>query len=155
VASLSECVATTRLIRGWSYPERRAATAPPLEKTRRPTFLSRKRQGGARKAAVAAGVREAGHSSLLVREPLAQTLATENSSRLGRFWRGELRHRSICLDSVLLGFRDMTPSTPERDSGCPVAARGNNRPHRVHFQGRWFPARMGFWRDANLHVMAE
>lgn len=47
-------------------------TAPRSRNTR-PTFLSRKRQGGARKAAVAAGVREAGHSSLLVREPLAQT----------------------------------------------------------------------------------
>jgi hypothetical protein len=65
----------------------------PARETRRPTFLSRKRQGGARKAAVAAGVREAGHSSLLVREPLAQTLATENSSRLGGFLRSELRHR--------------------------------------------------------------
>jgi len=44
--------------------------------------------------------------------------------------------------------------TPERDSGCPLAASGNNRPHRVHFQG-WCRARMGFGRDGNLHVMAE
>jgi hypothetical protein len=49
------------------------SNGPPARETRHPTFLSRKRQGGARKAAVAAGVREAGHSSLLVREPLAQT----------------------------------------------------------------------------------
>jgi hypothetical protein len=37
----------------------------------------------------------------------------------------------------------------------PLAASGNNRAHRVHFQGRWFPSRMGFGRDGNLHVMAE
>jgi hypothetical protein len=51
----------------------RKTCSNPRSRNTRPTFLSRKRQGGARKAAVAAGVREAGHSSLLVREPLAQT----------------------------------------------------------------------------------
>jgi hypothetical protein len=38
----------------------------------------------------------------------------------------------------------MTPSTPERDSGCPVAARGNNRPHRVYFQVDGFRLEWGF-----------
>jgi hypothetical protein len=57
------------------------SNGPPLEKTRRPTFLSRKRQGGARKAAVAAGVREAGHSSLLVREPSCRLLRRTSTER--------------------------------------------------------------------------
>ena len=44
---------------GWSYPARRAATVPTLWKDADPTFLSQKKQGGARKAAVAAGGEEA------------------------------------------------------------------------------------------------
>ncbi len=36
-----------------------------------------------------------------------------------------------------------------------LAAGGSNGPHCVHFQGRWFPAGMGFGRDGNLHVMVE
>ena len=37
----------------------------------------------------------------------------------------------------------------------PLTASGSNRPHRVHLQGRWFPAGMGFGCNGNLHVMAE
>ena len=36
-----------------------------------------------------------------------------------------------------------------------LAASGSNGPYRVHFQGRWFPARMGFGRNCDLHVMVE
>ena len=57
----------------WVELCRKTCSNAPRSRNTRPTFLSRKRQGGARKAAVAAGVREARHSSLLVREPLAQT----------------------------------------------------------------------------------
>ena len=50
-----------------------------------------------------------------------------------------------------------TSQIVEDDLFCHIAltASGSNRPHGVHFQGRWFPARMRFGRDGNLHVMAE
>jgi hypothetical protein len=71
----------------------------------------------------------------------------------------ELEMQSQHCNSRSVQIRNVTESCrtspPERDSGCPLAASGNNRPHRIHFQGRWFPARMGFGRDGNLHVMAE
>lgn len=71
----------------------------------------------------------------------------------------ELEMQSQHCNSRSVQIRNVTESCgaspPERDSGCPLAASGNNRPHRVHFQGRWFPPRMGFGRDGNLHVMAE
>ena len=113
MASLSECVATTRLIRGWSYPERRAAT--PHSRNTRPTFLSRKRQGGARKAAVAAGIREAGHSSLLVREPLAQT-AVPSACRL--FWADHGQSGSYCGPEVTFEIIHLISPKPVYREQC-------------------------------------
>ena len=61
-------------------------------------------------------------------------------------------------DRRRLGGVSETPKEPSSvlpPHSVSLAASGSNRPHRVHFQGRWFPARMGFGRDGNLHVMPE
>ena len=64
-----------------SYPERRAATAPRSRNTR-PAFLSRKRQGGVRKAAVAAGVRTRWNTSqLAIRVSYRNARASQSKSR--------------------------------------------------------------------------
>jgi hypothetical protein len=59
-------------------------------------------------------------------------------------------HRSAVLCSNFRGRRRKSV-----DARPYLAARGSNGPHRVHFQGRWFTAGMGFGSDGNLHVMAQ